>query len=341
MKTQPPTLLAQALQDFFGNYLPQLRGMSPHTIASYRDSLVLLLRFIAVQKKLSVQHFDFPEISTAEVLAFLAYLEKERHNGATTRNVRLAAIHAFFRYLAGRHPDQLEYCQRMLGIPFKRARTRTIEYLEYEEIQQLLSCIDQSTLGGQRDYVLLASLFNTGARVQEILDLRAKDLRLTKPYQLRLFGKGRKERFCPLWPQTARVLRFFCTRRHIDLSSEERIFVNHRGEPLTRFGVRYILKKHKMNRPSPRWSRLRPRFRRDVKIPGESLQIDVKCVPKRLAGRRRFYQFTAIDEATCPRVLRLYDHNTAKNTIAFFEEAQSVLPRAMRRLQTDHGLEFG
>jgi len=244
MKLTSPTLLAQALQDFFGNYLPQLRGMSPHTIASYRDSLVLLLRFIAVQKKLSVQHFDFPEISTAEVLAFLAYLEKERHNGATTRNVRLAAIHAFFRYLAGRHPDQLEYCQRMLGIPFKRARTRTIEYLEYEEIQQLLSCIDQSTLGGQRDYVLLASLFNTGARVQEILDLRAKDLRLTKPYQLRLFGKGRKERFCPLWPQTARVLRFFCTRRHIDLSSEERIFVNHRGEPLTRFGVRYILKKH-------------------------------------------------------------------------------------------------
>lgn len=244
MRTTPPTVLAQALSDFFGNYLPKLRGMSPHTIASYRDSLVLLLRFIAIRKKTALQCFDFVDIDTTQVLAFLSYLEEERHNGATTRNIRLAAIHAFFRYLALRHPERLEYCQRILGIPFKRARTRAIDYLEYDEIQQLLSCINQSTLDGQRDYVLLASLFNTGARVQEILDLRARDIQFTKPYQLCLFGKGRKERYCPLWPQTAKVLQLLCKRRKIDFRSDQHVFVNHRGDSLTRFGVRYLLKKY-------------------------------------------------------------------------------------------------
>lgn len=244
MSTHPPTLLAQALQDFFGNYLPRLRGLSPHTIASYRDSLVLLLRHVARQRKTTVERFDLPDIDTAGVLRFLAYLEEERHNGATTRNIRLAAIHAFFRYLAGKHPLHLEQCQRILGIPFKRARTRAIEYLEYEEIQHLLSSIDQANPHGARDYALLATLFNTGARVQEILDLRVSDLRLAKPFQLRLFGKGRKERFCPLWPQTARLLRLLCKRRKLELTSDEHMFVNHRGEPLTRFGVRYLLRKH-------------------------------------------------------------------------------------------------
>jgi integrase/recombinase XerD len=218
--------------------------MSPQTISSYRDSLVLLLRFIAARKKIPMQRFDIHDIDTAQILAFLSYLEVDRHNTASSRNVRLAAIHAFFQYLAGRHPEHLDHCQRIVGIPFKRARTRTIDYLEYEEIKQLLSCIDQSTLDGQRDYVLVASLFNTGARVQEIINLRARDIQFTKPYQIRLFGKGRKERFCPLWPQTARILHSLCMKRRIEITSDEHIFVNHRGESLTRFGVRYLLKKY-------------------------------------------------------------------------------------------------
>jgi site-specific recombinase XerD len=133
MKSTSPTLLAHALQDFFGNYLPQLRGMSPHTISSYRDSLVLLLRFIAARKKIPMQRFDIHDIDTTQILAFLSYLEVDRHNTASSRNVRLAAIHAFFQYLAGRHPEHLDHCQRIVSIPFKRARTRTIDYLEYEE----------------------------------------------------------------------------------------------------------------------------------------------------------------------------------------------------------------
>jgi len=179
--------------------------------------------------------------------AFLAHLERERHNSVTTRNVRLAAIHAFFRYVGAHHPEQIERVQRILGVPFKRARQRIIEYLERGEIEAVIARIDKATLAGRRDYTLLATMFNTGARVQELIDLRASrssDLQLTRPYQLRLFGKGRKERFCPLWPQTAKVLRAFCRERQNDLRSETPVFLNQRGAPLTRFGVRYILTKH-------------------------------------------------------------------------------------------------
>jgi integrase/recombinase XerD len=146
--------------------------------------------------------------------------------------------------VAARHPDRLEHCQRVIAIPFKRAQQRTIEYLEYEEIQQVLSAVERSTHDGRRDYLLLAILFNTGARVQEILNLRACDLQLTKPYQVRLLGKGRKERLCPLWSQTAKLLRDFCKERLLDLQSHDLVFLNHRGDPLTRFGVRYLLRKY-------------------------------------------------------------------------------------------------
>ena len=147
------------------------------------------------------------------VLNFLHYLEAERHNIPATRNVRLAAIHAFFRYCAAEHPDRMELCQRVLAVPFKRARSRCIEYLEYDEIQAVLTTIDRHTVHGRRDYALLATMFNTGARVQEIVSLRVGDVRFDKPPQVRLFGKGRKERICPLWPQTAAILRAFLAER--------------------------------------------------------------------------------------------------------------------------------
>jgi site-specific recombinase XerD len=143
-----------------------------------------------------------------------------------------------------RHPDQLSLVHGILGIPFKRARERAVEYLEYEEIEAVLSAIAQKTLDERRDYALLATMFNTAARVQEIVDLRGCDLQLTRPFQVRILGKGRKERFCPLWAQTAKTLRAFCTERNLDLRSDAKVFLNHRGEWLTRFGVRYILAKY-------------------------------------------------------------------------------------------------
>jgi integrase/recombinase XerD len=239
-----PNALARALYDFFSDDLPRLRGVSPHTVYSYRDSLAIFLRFVASRGPKSVAELDLNDLGPQEVIAFLHYLKDDRHNTPSTSNVRLAALHAFFRYIAARHPERLEQCQRILGVPFKRTHHRSIEYLEYDEIQIVLAAIDRTTRDGRRDYALLATMFNTGARVQEALDLRACDLQLVKPYHVRLLGKGRKERLCPLWRQTAELLQALLAETASDARSRERLFRNHRGEPLTRFGVRYILAKY-------------------------------------------------------------------------------------------------
>jgi site-specific recombinase XerD len=234
-------LLGGIIRDYFSDHLPGLRGCSPHTIHSYRDSLVLLFRYVAAQRKIPVTALDLADLHPPAVLAFLSHLEDDRKNGVPTRNVRLAAIHAFFHFVASRNPEQLDLAQKIIAVPFKRASTRAIDYLEYEEIDSILKAINRTTPQGTRDYALLATMFNTGGRVQEIVDLRVRDLQLIKPHQVRLFGKGKKERYCPLWPETAAVLRSFCKQRKIDHSPEAHLFVNHRDQQLSRFGVRHIL----------------------------------------------------------------------------------------------------
>lgn len=241
MKKPASNLLGEIIRDYFTDHLPRLRGSSPHTVHSYRDSIALLLRYLSGQRNKPITQLDLGDLDPPGILAFLSYLEKERKNGVPTRNVRLSAIHAFFHFVASRNPEHLGLAQRILGIPFKRAQQRVIDYLEYEEIDSVLKAIDRTTCQGDRDYALLATMFNTGARVQEIADLRVRDLQLIKPFQVRLFGKGKKERYCPIWPQTATVLRAFCKRRDLDSQPEAHVFVNHRGTPLSRFGIRHIL----------------------------------------------------------------------------------------------------
>ncbi len=241
MSSPSPNALARALQGFFTDYLPRLRGLSPHTLHSYRDTLVLLLRFLAASKAIEPARLDLDDIQPADVVDFLTHLESTRHNKTSTRNVRLAAIHSFFHHVAAQFPDRLEQAQRMLSIPLKRAETQPVDYLEYGEICAVLDSVDRATPDGRRDYAMLATMFNTGARVQEIIDLRVSDCQLIKPFQVRLSGKGRKVRICPLWPQTAELLRDLCAERGLPHHASTQLFLNHRGEPLTRFGVRYIL----------------------------------------------------------------------------------------------------
>jgi len=244
MSAALPNSLARALRSFFSDHLPRVRGASPHTIRSYRDALALLLRFLALRQARPVTLLDFEDIAPENVLAFLDHLETDRGNGPSSRNARLAAIHAFARYAAAHSPEHLELCQRLLVLPSKRSHHRVVEYLEAEEIHAILDAADRSTPDGRRDYTLLLALFNTGARVQEIVDLRPCDLRLDRPRQVRLLGKGRKERFCPLWPQTAEVLHALLVENRVDRAATEPLFRNHRGQPLTRFGVRYLLRKY-------------------------------------------------------------------------------------------------
>ena len=245
MSAGPPNGLARALRGFFAEHLPGVRGLSPHTVLSYRDALVLFLRFIAAHRQRPVVELDLGDFDADGVIVFLDHLEADRGNCAATRNARLAALHAFARYAAAHLPEHLATCQRLLAVPFKRARVRAVEYLEGDEFRAMLRATDRGTPEGRRDHALLITFLNTGARVQELLDLRPVDLQLVRPLQVRLCGKGRKERFCPLWPRTAEALRALVAESGLGDGSPERLFRNRRGEPLTRFGVRYLLRTYK------------------------------------------------------------------------------------------------
>jgi integrase/recombinase XerD len=262
MKPTRANPLGMALKGFFTEYLPKIRGSSPHTILSYRDSLKLCLLFMAEQENLPVSDLKIEDLGVEHIIAFLDHLEENRNNQAGTRNSRLAALHSFFRYVAGVHPEVFDQCQRILNIPFKRRASRMVDYLEFEEITEVLDCVDRSTPDGRRDYALLSLMFNTGVRVQELIDLTANDLNLSKPFSVRIFGKGRKERLCPIWPETAHLLRRFLEERGVDTRKPVTVFTNHTGKPLTRFGIRYLLIKHLQNaaivRPSLGKKRLHP-----------------------------------------------------------------------------------
>lgn len=247
MSRATQTALGRDLVQFFEDYLPAQRGLSPHTVRSYRDALVLLLEFASRDAKRPVERLDIADLTAERVAKFLLSLETDRHNSIATRNARLGAIHVFARFIAAHRPEHLGSLQRIIGTPFKRgAREVPIEYLERGEMDALLRSIDRSTRLGRRDYALFALMFNTGARVQEVLDLRVRDVRLEAPSQVRLLGKGKKARLCPLWPTTARLIRGVVAEA--TASPEEPgarlVFTNARARPLTRYGVRYLLRRY-------------------------------------------------------------------------------------------------
>lgn len=244
MNSPAPNILARALRGFFTQYLSGIRGASPHTVRSYRDAFVLFLRFLARRNGRPVVSLDLDDLNPEALVEFLDHLEKERGNSTTTRNTRLAAVHAFARYVATQHPDHLATCQRLLAVPSKRAQQRAVQYLETDELCGMLETTGHHTRQGRRDHALLLTLFNTGARVQELLDIRPRDLQLVRPFQVRLCGKGRKERICPLWPRTAESLRMLLIETGLDETSSEPLFRNRRGRPLTRFGAHYLVRKY-------------------------------------------------------------------------------------------------
>jgi len=244
MKRSSPTKLATALRAFFSQHLPLTRGLSPRTLLSYRDTFVLLLRFLAERHGCGVVDLDVEHLRAKDVLVFLDHLETERKNSVATRNARLAAIHAFARFLATRCPELLEESQRLLAVPIKRGSSRAVDYLEGNEISAMLDAVSRERSDYARDRALLLTLFNTGARVQEMLDLRSGDLQLEKPTYVRLHGKGRKERLCPLWPETVASIRALLEKIPASPTDSVPVFRNHRGEPMTRFGVRYLLRRY-------------------------------------------------------------------------------------------------
>ena len=296
-----PAGLASALKRFLGEYLPQQRAYSAHTILSYRDTWKLLLQFAAGRKR-RVADLTVGDLAPATITAFLHDLETTRGNGPATRNVRLSAIHSFFDYLGAECPEHLVQAQRVLSVPFKRTDHRAIDYLEAEELRAILDGIDRSTGAGRRDYVLLTLMFNTGARVDEIVSLKTIDLRLAPPPTVRFFGKGRRERLCPLWPETARLLKQYLDDAGLELRDPQPLFRNHRGAPLTRFGVRLILQRHVRHAvkkvPSLQGKRIHPHsIRHSTAVHLLKSGVDLSTIAHWLghSGLQTVHKYAAVD----------------------------------------------
>jgi site-specific recombinase XerD len=235
--------LLSLVESFFRVHLIQVSGASPHTVRAYRDTLRLLFKFLARRREVPVAALTLDDLNVGAIIAFLEYLEKERSNKITSRNARLAAIRSFFHHLVENDPLHAGEYERVLSLESKQSPESPPEYFEPEDVRELLAQPDQSTVDGRRDYALMLFLYNTGARISEALGVRVVDLSLTSPRQVRLFGKGSKERLCPLWKETAHALSQLPSVRNGQ--SADRIFFNHTGGDLTRDGAAYLLRKYK------------------------------------------------------------------------------------------------
>ena len=234
--------LPALLESYFTDRLMGQRKASPNTIASHRDTFRLLLKYAKQNLKKEPSTLTIEDLDVNFIGRFLEYLEKQRSNVARTRNVRLAGIHSFFKYVALEEPCHSALAQRILAIPNKRFKRRLVEFLTRSEIDALLAAPDQSTWTGRRDKVLLLFAVQTGLRVSELITLRCKDIEFGTGAHVRCTGKGRKERCTPLRKDAVVALRAWLKERKCDPS--EPLFPNARGTQLSRDGVEYLLAKH-------------------------------------------------------------------------------------------------
>ena len=233
------TLLAPILQYFFTEHLTSHKQVSPRTIVAYRDSFRLLLQFLKKKTGKQPSTLCVIDLDAPVILAFLESLEEQRNNQVCSRNARLTAIRSFFHVVALRDPASIGVVNRVLAIPRKRTDKRLVGYLTREEIDAVLAAPDQSTWIGRRDYALLLTMYNSGARLSEMTCMRRGQVKFDSTTYLQLHGKGRKERVIPLWTKTGRVLRNWF--RELELKATEVAFPSVRGTSLSSDGLDYIL----------------------------------------------------------------------------------------------------
>lgn len=241
-----PTDFAVQLSRYLSRYLPGQSGASINTVRSYRDSFTLFLRYCQEEQRLPPQKLTLDQINHLLIEQFLLWLEDERHCCAGTRNNRLAAIHAFYRYLQIQMPHLLSRCQEILAIPYKKTQKKVMSYLTLDGIKSLLAQPDTAIVSGRRDLTMLSLLYDTGARVQELVDLRMEDVRLSSPTVIRLTGKGNKSRLVPIMAPTEKLLRQYLDKQDPNYAAHGGypLFCNRVGKKLTRAGVTYILDKY-------------------------------------------------------------------------------------------------
>jgi len=236
------TPIAPHLTHFLREYLPRERRFSDQTCETYAYSYQLLICFCARRHGLSPSELTLEQIDTPLVLAFLEHLESERGNSPRTRNNRLAAIKAFFRYLEYRVPGCLDQARHIHAIPCKKTDEALLDYLTRDEMQAILDAPDTATVLGIRDRAMLFLAFAAGLRVSELVGLRVDQIEFGSQPTVHVNGKGRRERMLPLWKETADILRDWLSVRGASRYAE--CFLNARGEPITRSGFEYILAKH-------------------------------------------------------------------------------------------------
>ena len=235
-------LLGGWVRRFLLEHLVGERNLARNTQRSYRDTLTLLLPFVAAKLNRPVDRLTIVDVSADLVRLFLLHLEESRHCEITTRNQRLAAIHALARFVGEHSPEHIDWCSQLRAIPFKKTTKPVIPYLEKPEMDALLSSPNRQTAQGCRDYALLLFLYNSGGRASEAAQLLIGDLDLGSS-SVKIHGKGGKERLCPLWPATVRELAALITNR----SSDQHVFLNRRRQPITRFGVHTLVERHALS----------------------------------------------------------------------------------------------
>jgi integrase/recombinase XerD len=233
------------IRRFLLEYLVRERNLARNTQCSYRDTLALLMPFIARRTHKPIDEIDVVDVSAESVREFLQHVEQARRCNLSTRNQRLAVIHAFARFIGERSPEHIEWSGQLRAIPFKNGPKRSISYLEKSEMDALLAAPDRSCALGSRDYSLLLFLYNTGARADEAAQLRISDLYLSRVQHreqsfVKIRGKGDKQRLCPLWPNTAdRLMELIGSR-----DATEPVFLNRCGRQLTRFGIHGLVERY-------------------------------------------------------------------------------------------------
>ena len=244
--SKAPTDFARHLTGYFIGHLAGSLDLSEHTISSRRTAFALLIGYCNDVEGIRSSSLAIRDIDRPLVERFLDWIEDERGNSPSTRNIRLDAIKTFFAYVQVVAPEHMLQCQQIAAIPRKREPKACVKWLTLDEVQALLHGIDSSRYQGLRDLALLSLLYDSGARVSELAAAKAGDLRTDEPARIRLFGKGAKERFVPLMGDTVDVLRVYMRHRaeRKPFAAEDHLFVNRSGNGLTRGGIKHILQKH-------------------------------------------------------------------------------------------------
>jgi len=246
------TDFALFLRRFLTAHLAGLRGCAPNTVASYRDTFKLLIVFFRDERSIPPEKLTLELIDATAISGFLDWLEANRHNSVSTRNQRLAAISSFYRWMQSQDPAQMACCQDVLAIPAKKQTHPAVNHLSVEQTRRLLGKPDRSTRRGRRDATLLATLYDTAARVQELADLTVGDIRLEAPAIVALTGKGNKTRHVPLGDNTAALLNAYLAEYRLNRAGhDDAVFVNQQGRKLSRGGIAWIIHKYQAMTDDP------------------------------------------------------------------------------------------